>query len=153
MNFSALEPKSVQELLDFSLDDLHDIDNDDYNWIASDDVTGDFLDAKMVRAARREEIQYLKDMKVDKYARITDCLNATGRPPIGVWWIDVNQGNSAKPNDRSRLVANTYKVEARLGLFAATPPTECMRLLASRAAENKSNKMLCIDISHAYDYA
>ena len=30
MNLSALEPVCVQELLGFGLDDLHDIDNDDY---------------------------------------------------------------------------------------------------------------------------
>ena len=29
------------------------------------------------------------------------------------------------------------RVEARPDLFAATPPTECMRLLASKFAENK----------------
>ena len=87
----------VQELHDFGFDDLHDFDNDDYNWIATDDVTGESLDAKMVQAARREEIQYFKDMKVYEYARITDWLNATGRPPIGVRWIVVKKGDSASP--------------------------------------------------------
>ena len=68
----------AQELLGLGLDDLHDIDSDDCKWIASDDVTGESLDAKMVQAARREEIQYFKDMKVYEYARITNCLNAAG---------------------------------------------------------------------------
>ena len=44
-------------------------------------------------------------------------------------------------------------MEARPDLFAATPPTECMRLLASKASEDKSYKMLYIDISRAYFYA
>lgn len=35
-------------------------------------------------------------------------------------------------------------------MSAARPPTECMRLLASRAAEKKSNNMLYIDIYVAY---
>ena len=153
MNLSALEPMCVRERLDFGLGDLHDIDNDDYNWIASDDVAGEALDAKMVQAARREEIQHFTDMKVYKYARIRDCLNATSRRPIGVRWMDVNKGDSIKPNNRSRLVAKEYKVEARPELLVATPPTDCMRLLASRVAENKSNKMLYIDITRAYFHA
>ena len=77
---------------------------------------------------------------------------ATGRPPIGVRWVDTNKGDRARPNYRARLVAKEYRVEARPDLFAATPPTECMRLLASKAAENKSYKMLYIDISRAYFY-
>ena len=84
---------------------MHDIDNDDYDWIASDDVTGDALDAKMVQAAWCEEIQYFKDMTVCEYARITGRLNATRRPPICVRWIGVSKVDSTKPIYRSRLVA------------------------------------------------
>ena len=38
----------VQELLDFGLDDLHDIGNEDWDWVASDDNSGDALDDKLV---------------------------------------------------------------------------------------------------------
>ena len=92
-------------------------------------------------------------MRVYEYSTIEQCRKATGRPPVGVRWVDTNKGDRARPNYRARLVAKDYRVEARPDLFAATPLTECMRLLASKAAENKSYKMLYIDISRAYFYA
>ena len=139
--------------MNLSLDDLHDNDNDDYLWIATDDVSGEELVSELVMDARKEEMQYFKDMKVMEYAPVTECFTATGRAPIGVRWIDTNKGDRTKPNYRSRLVAKEYRVEACPELFAATPPTECMRLLASKCSENKAYKMLYIDISRAYFYA
>ena len=82
-----------------------------------------------------------------------ECYKATGRAPIGVWWIDTNKGDRARPTYRSRLVAKEYRVEAKLELFTATPPTECVRPLASKCVENGDNKMLYIDISRAHFHA
>ena len=82
-----------------------------------------------------------------------ECVKVTGKPPIGTRWIDTNKGDHNKPNYRSRLVAKEYKINNQPELYAATPPTECMRLLISRAAEKKTNKMIYIDISRAYFYA
>ena len=45
--------------------------------------------------ARREELQYFKDMQVYQYATIDECRQATGRPPIGVRWVDTNKGDRA----------------------------------------------------------
>ena len=61
LNLVALEPMDVEELMDFGLDDLHDTNFDSYNWICTDDVSGDRLDPKLLMAARREEIKYFKD--------------------------------------------------------------------------------------------
>ena len=72
-----------------------------------------------------------------------------GKSPIGTRWIDINKGDSIKTNYRSRLVAKEFKVDVRPDLFAATPPTECLRLLLSKAAEHKDNKVLYIDVSRA----
>ena len=153
MNLSVMTPMDANELMEIGLDDLHEPNDDDFSWIATDDISGEDLDPKLLRAARQEELQYFKDMKVYEYAQVSECLKATGRPPIGVRWVDTNKGDRAKPNYRARLVAKEYRVEARPDLFAATPPTECMRMLASKCAEDKSNKMLYIDISRAYFYA
>ena len=92
-------------------------------------------------------------MNVYEYAPIAECVKVTGKPPIGTRWIDTNKGDSLKPNSRSRLVAKEYKVNSQPELFAATPPTECMRLLISKAAEKKTNKIIYIDISRVYFYA
>ena len=58
-----------------------------------------------------------------------ECHSATGKSPIWTRWIDINKGDATKVNYRSRLVAKEFKVDVRPDLFAATPPTECLRLL------------------------
>ena len=63
-----------------------------------------------------------------EYATLDECHRATGKAPIGTRWIDINNGDAAKTNYRSHLVAKEYKVDVRPDLFAATPPTECPRL-------------------------
>ena len=84
MNLSAMVPMDVEELMEFGLDDLHDQSFDDYSWTARDDISGEELDPKLLIAARREELQYFKDMRVYEYSTIEECRRATGRPPIGV---------------------------------------------------------------------
>ena len=64
LNLSALVPMDVEELMEFGLDDLHDGNFDDYSWTATDDVSGEALDPKLLMAARREELKYFKDMSV-----------------------------------------------------------------------------------------
>ena len=82
-----------------------------------------------------------------------ECHRARGKAPIGTRWIDMNKGDATKKNYRSRLVAKEYKVDVRPDLFAATPPTECLRLLLSKAAEDKGQKILHVDVSRAHFYA
>ena len=98
-------------------------------------------------------MDYFNSMGVYEYATIGECYKMTGKQPIGTRWIDVNKGDSQRPNYRSRLVAKEYKVDVRPDLFAATPPTECLRLLLSKASENKDSKVLYVDVSRAYFYA
>ena len=105
---------------------------------------------------------WLIDVKgwVDDYNKVEhegvsleECMNTTKKAPIGTRWIDINKGDAVNPNYRSRLVAKEYKVDVRPELFAAPPPTECLRLLLSKAAECKKRKVLYIDVSRAYFYA
>ncbi len=53
-------------------------------------------------------------------------------------WIDVNKGDEASPNYRSRLVAKEFKSAGGVAedddLFAGTPPLEALKLLISDAA-------------------
>ena len=64
-------PMCVQELLVFGRDDLNNIDDNDHEWISSDEVTGYALDAKLVQAARREDIQPFKDTEVYELGPLT----------------------------------------------------------------------------------
>ena len=57
-----------------------------------------------------------------------------GEAPIHVRWVDINKGDSANPNYRSRLVAKEFKTDMQPDLYAATPPAECLRMLIRRLA-------------------
>ena len=135
---------SIAELVSFD-DDLHDDPCSDMQHIATDDVSGDSLNSTMVIAARKEELDCFESMHVYDCAPLTKCIARINKLPIGTRWIDTSKGNVEAPTCRSRLVAKEYKVDARPDWFAATPPVECMRLLISKAAESKSNKVLCVD--------
>ena len=64
---------------------------------------------------------------------IKECINKTGKMPIGTRWIDINKGDKETPEYRSRLVAKEIKRDSRKDVFAATPPIEAKRLLFSMA--------------------
>ena len=89
---------------------------------ACDDVTGSLLDPKRVKAARREEIDYVKKLGVYKKVPKSRCQNVTGKRPIQVRWIDVNKGDDENPVYRCRLVAKEFKTDVNLEWYAATPP-------------------------------
>ena len=65
------------------------------------------------------------------------CTAETGRPPIPIGWVDINKGDSLRPNYRIRLVCqetrgrSTFDVADWAATFAATPPHEDFKLLLS----------------------
>ena len=147
-----MDVMSIEELSEIGQDMMHE-DQGDMDYEAYDDVTGEWLDPAAVMVARKEELEYVKGMKVYEYAAVSECWSSTGKAPIGTRWIDINKGDEQKRNYRSRLVAKEYKVDTQPELYAATPPTECLRLMISKAAENREHKMLYVDVSRAYFYA
>ena len=120
---------------------------------AFDDVSGDELKPEMVKAARAEEMLYFKKMGVYKKVPKKVCLQETGREPIGVRWVDINKGDNLHPNYRSRLVAKEYKTDDRPEWYAATPPSECLKIMLSKLASDRNKKVMYADVSRAYFYA
>ncbi len=124
---------------------------------AFDDVDGSSLDAEMVKIARQVEMKYIKTMGLYDVVDRDIAKLRTGKPPVAVRWIDTNKGDEANPAYRSRLVAKEIKVDDRPELFAATPPTESLRLLVSIAASMDSGKtkkkIMVNDVSRAYFHA
>ncbi len=98
-----------------------------------DDVTGNELDPELVREARAEEMKEFKKHNVYVKVPLSECWAATGKRPIGARWVDVNKGDDAKPEYRSRLVAQEINDSKREDLFAATPPLESKKILLSLA--------------------
>ena len=105
MNLVAMDVMSVEELNGMGRDVLHEGHMSDDRYEAYNDVSNEELIPSMVTAARSEELDYFKAMKVYKYAPIAECLKVTDKAPIGTRWIDTNEGDRARPNYRSRLVA------------------------------------------------
>ena len=60
-------------------------------------------------------------------------MGANSYPPGG--W-DINKGDQKSPNYSARLVGRKLKIDSRLDLFAATPPSEALRLICSVCANN-----------------
>ena len=81
------------------------------------------------------------------------CWSKTGKAPIAVRWIDINKGDEQHPNYRSRLVATEFKTDINPELYAATPPSECLRMLISMLASQDGAEMMYADVPRAYFYA
>ena len=121
-----------------------------------DDVTGKGLNKDLAKAARRLEMQFFKKMKV--YEKVPRWEAARkGCKVISTRWLDINKGDQANPNYRSRLVGREIKTDTRLDLFAATPPLESLRLICSICASNQDRtqpyRIMSIDVRRAYFYA
>ena len=121
--------------------------------IAADDQSGEPLEPRRVRLARKEEIMYFKKREVYEKVKVEECWKATGKPPIGVRWVDINKGDSANPNYRSRLVAMEFKTDNKPEWYAATPPSECLKLVLHKMAMSRKAKIMYADVSRAYFYA
>ena len=81
-----------------------------------------------------------------------------GGPIISLRWIDVNKGDISFSSYRSRLVGQEFNIGKDDSLYAATPPLEALRLIASQAATccadgNFDREIMINDVSRAYFYA
>ncbi|MFM7988410.1 MAG: hypothetical protein ACKPKO_54770, partial [Candidatus Fonsibacter sp.] len=129
-----------------------------------DDVTGAPLPPDLVAAARSEEIAFMQAWGVWEVRPIKECIQRTGKKPIGGRWVDHNKGDADNPTARSRYVAKDIAYWRDDSMFAATPPLEAVRLLLSDLATGQrgglqgsrrgSRKALLIDVRkarlHAY---
>ena len=62
-----------------------------------------------------------------------EAMRVSGKKPIRGKRVDVNKGDEASPEYRSRYVACEIKRDKRDDLFAATPPLEAKQALVSIA--------------------
>jgi len=126
-----------------------------------DDITGAKLPPDLVRRARIEEMDFMKRLKVYEYASVTECHDRMHQAPIPVRWCDVNKGDAADPEIRSRLVLQETRhrspLESKdvLSTFAATPPLEAIRALASLCVvtyQTQRRVLRLFDISRAHPH-
>ena len=92
----------VCEDLAMGLYEVNHIEHEPEDWRSYwDDISGEQFDTQLTKAARREEIKGVHDMKVYQKVPIKMCLEETGKRPIGTRWVDTNKGDKSKPNIRS----------------------------------------------------
>ena len=109
------------------------------------------------RAAREEELKELES-RVFVEADVEECVWLTGKKPIGVRWVDVDEGFGVSCR---RLVAKDFRRKSGVddveGLYAATRPLELVKFLLTNAAASSRRgnvrKVMLIDIGKAHLYA
>ena len=73
-------------------------DNTDSAQELRDRSTGLPLNPETVKKARELEMQYTDDLKVLERSDGDTCMAETGRPPIPTDWVDIDKGDSIRPN-------------------------------------------------------
>ena len=99
-----------------------------------DDLTGQPFDPILCRAARKKEMDFVRDKGLWVKRSVDECWKRTGRPPVTVRWVETNKGDDVTPNIRSRLVARQIRGPGQEAVFAPTPPLEALRTVLSLAA-------------------
>ena len=117
---------------------------------ANDDGDQEFCDRTTglpLNPERGLETQYMEELKVLEDSDRDACMTETGRPPIPTDWVDINKGDSLRPNYRSRLVCqetrelSTICVEDWAATVAATHPYEAFKLQLSSMMTGLSSQV------------
>ena len=118
------------------------------------DVTGAGLDPIKAKAARNEEVECIRTMKLCKKVDEEERRRVTGKAPIKVRCVDISKGHSEEPNYRSRFVAKEINTYMRGDLFAATPQLEALKSIRSAIAiGHKGEIIMANDASRAFFHA
>ena len=115
--------------MDEEIPDPHWMEAPD-GWTYYDEMTGLALPGMLVRAARREEMQYMLKMGVFREATEEERLRLW---PLPSRWVDIDKGDPKTPNVRCRLAAcETRSLSWNLGVaetYSATPPYAALRMI------------------------
>ena len=123
-----------------------------------DNISGEELPPDLVTKARQEEISWVRSINLyDKVPRAE--AESRGIRPLPIRWVDVNKGDRANYNVRSRLVGKELKAKTKHALlahelFSAMPPWEMVKsllsLLVSDGVSSESLVLGVFDISRAH---
>ena len=108
-----------------------------------------------MREARRVEMEFFERMGAWSERLPKHEVIAKGGKVIKGRWVDVNKGDTARPDYRLRFVGKEYNVGVDPTLYAATPPLEALKLLLGHAASDTTQKVhiMLSDVKRAYFHA
>ena len=98
-----------------------------------DDMSGLQLNSEEVVAARLDEIEQLQFYDVYENVPIEQCWDSTGRALVKIKGVDMDKGDTANHDPRSRLVAEQVKLNKRLNFFGSAPPLGAKKAAFSMA--------------------
>ena len=84
------------------------LDNADGDRKSRDRSIGLPLNPELVKKARTLEMPYMEELKVLEDSDRNACMAEAGRPLIQTDWVDINKGDSLRPNYRSRLFVKRH---------------------------------------------
>ena len=84
-----------------------DFQEEDGLW-AMDDVNGGSLPIKLVKEARKEEVDFMVGRRIWSVVPEKECWDKTGKSPVTVKWVDTDKGPPGTIVVRSRLVARDF---------------------------------------------
>ena len=143
------------------VDELHEDEDEENDWMWSeveyDAVTGQALDARLVKKGKEEEMRRFEEMRVYEYVTKEQAYEDPEGVIIDVRWVIANKGTSEEPNVRCRLVGWEFVDEGnRDDLFAGTPPLVTIRtllsILSKRALYEEDMGGMVIDVQGAFLY-
>ena len=100
------ELEDMPELMNDMPEQMNDSEDEDIGW---DDVNEVQIPLELVKAARGEEVQFMKSRSLWTVVPTSECIVKTGKRPVSVRWVDTNKGRDGKLEIRSRLVARDFK--------------------------------------------
>ena len=92
--------------------------------VRHDDMSGDLLDPELVQAARALEVEYLKKMGVYDIVSWAESKKAKREKFIKGRCLDINKGDSSRPDIRTRYVGKEFATGVDASLYARTPPLQ-----------------------------
>ena len=80
------------------------VEEGDEEGVGWDDVKGAELDVKEVRAARKEDVNYMEGRSIWTATPTNECWETLGKALVSIRWVDTLEAHGV----RSRLVARDF---------------------------------------------
>ena len=105
------------------------------NMIGVDDVSGEFIEPRLIKEGRKEEMNGFEEHGVYGYVTRKEAKEKyPDAPVIGVRWVDHDKGSPGCPNVRCRMVAQDFNGGGKKrGLIRGHAAPECSEVPVGHA--------------------